>query len=79
MLSRAAILTLFLTALPAVCAGRVYAVDGNAYLSRPGPRIVDSLELLAELIDPEHFAGWGPRGAWQSLHAEASVASGVLP
>jgi iron complex transport system substrate-binding protein len=66
-------------ALPAVRAGRVYAVDGNAYLSRPGPRIVDSLELLAELVHPEHFAGWGPRGAWQSLHAEASVASGVLP
>src|SRR5262249_36569365 len=40
-------------ALPAVRQGRVYAVDGNAYFSRPGPRIVDSLELLAELIHPE--------------------------
>ena len=54
-------------ALPAVRQGRVYAVDGNAYFSRPGPRIVDSLELLAELIHPELCAGWGPRGAWQSL------------
>jgi iron complex transport system substrate-binding protein len=54
-------------ALPAVRRGRVYAVDGNAYFSRPGPRIADSLELLAELIHPELFAGWGPRGAWQSL------------
>jgi iron complex transport system substrate-binding protein len=54
-------------ALPAVRQGRVYAVDGNAYFSRPGPRVVDSLELLAELIHPELFAGWGPRGAWQSL------------
>src|SRR3712207_9262393 len=47
-------------ALPAVRQGRVYAVDGNAYFSRPGPRIVDSLELLAELIHPELFAGWAP-------------------
>jgi iron complex transport system substrate-binding protein len=59
-------------ALPAVRHGHVYAVDGNAYFSRPGPRIVDSLELLAELIHPELCAGWGPRGAWQSLVAAAA-------
>lgn len=50
-------------ALPAVRMGRVFAVDGNAYFSRPGPRIVDSLELLASMIHPELFAGWGPAGA----------------
>ncbi len=50
-------------ALPAVRAGRVYAVDGNSYFSRPGPRIVDSLELLAELVHPERCAGWGPKMA----------------
>jgi iron complex transport system substrate-binding protein len=54
-------------ALPAVRHGRIYTVDGNAYFSRPGPRIVDSLELLAELIHPELFGGWGPREAWQTL------------
>lgn len=48
------------SALPAVRAGRVYAVDGHSYMSRPGPRIVDSLELLASLIHPDLFAGWGP-------------------
>lgn len=48
------------TALPAVRNGRVYAVDANSYMSRPGPRIVDSLELLARLIHPELCAGWGP-------------------
>lgn len=48
------------SALPAVRAGRVYAVDGNSYFSRPGPRIVDSLELLARLVHPELFEGWGP-------------------
>jgi iron complex transport system substrate-binding protein len=55
------------SALPAVRQGRVYAVDGNAYFSRPGPRIVDSLELLAELIHPDLCGGWGPRDAWQPL------------
>jgi len=37
-------------------AERVYAVDGNAYFNRSGPRIVDSLEILAHLIHPDHFA-----------------------
>lgn len=41
--------------LPAVRAGRVYLVDGSGYFSRPGPRLVDSLELLAALIHPELF------------------------
>lgn len=59
-------------ALPAVRAGRVYAVDANAYFSRPGPRIVDSLELLAELIHPDRFAGWGPRDAWVTLPVVAA-------
>lgn len=34
---------------------RVFALDGNAYLNRSGPRIVDSLEILAHLIQPERF------------------------
>ena len=33
--------------------GRVYAVDGNSYFNRAGPRIVDSLEILAQLVHPE--------------------------
>ncbi len=41
--------------LPAATAGRVFATDGSAYFSRPGPRIVDSLEILAHLIHPEIF------------------------
>jgi iron complex transport system substrate-binding protein len=42
-------------ALPAAKTGRVYATDGSAYFSRPGPRIVDSLEILAHLIHPDLF------------------------
>ncbi|MCD0458187.1 cobalamin-binding protein [Roseiconus lacunae] len=39
--------------LNCVRSGRVYVVDGNAYFNRPGPRLVDSLEILAHLLDPE--------------------------
>jgi len=42
--------------LPAVRNGRVYLADGNQYLNRPGPRIVESLRILAEVIYPETFA-----------------------
>jgi iron complex transport system substrate-binding protein len=39
--------------LAALGAGEVVAVDASAYFSRPGPRIVDGLELLAHIIHPE--------------------------
>ena len=38
--------------LPAVQAGRVYVTDGSQYFSRPGPRLVDSLEILAHALHP---------------------------
>ncbi|HWO41126.1 MAG TPA: cobalamin-binding protein [Candidatus Eisenbacteria bacterium] len=41
--------------LPAVKAGRVFAVDARSYFSRPGPRLADGLELMAQLIHPEFF------------------------
>lgn len=37
----------------------IYACDGNQFFNRPGPRIADSLEILAELIWPEKFSGYG--------------------
>lgn len=40
--------------LPAVRAGRVSVVDGSQYFNRPGPRLIDSLELLAHALHPEH-------------------------
>jgi len=39
--------------LPAAGTGRVYVGDGNAYFSRPGPRLVDSLEILAHALHPD--------------------------
>jgi iron complex transport system substrate-binding protein len=41
--------------LGAVGAGEVVAVDAASYFSRPGPRIVDGLELLAHILHPELF------------------------
>ena len=41
--------------LKAVRAGRVFVADGNQYFNRPGPRLVESLEILAELLHPEAF------------------------
>jgi hypothetical protein len=38
--------------LPCVRMGRVYVVDGSAYFNRPGPRLVDSLEILAYALHP---------------------------
>jgi iron complex transport system substrate-binding protein len=39
--------------LAAVRAGRVYLADGNRYFNRPGPRVVETLEALVEMLHPE--------------------------
>jgi iron complex transport system substrate-binding protein len=49
--------------LRAVCEGRVFLADGNALMNRPGPRLVESLEVLAEILHPELFAPQH-RGRW---------------
>jgi iron complex transport system substrate-binding protein len=41
--------------LPAARAEEIYLVNASAYFARPGPRIVDSLELLAGILHPEEF------------------------
>ncbi|RYZ95792.1 MAG: cobalamin-binding protein, partial [Sphingobacteriaceae bacterium] len=41
--------------LKAVKNKRLYIADGNQYFNRPGPRIVDSIEILAEIINPKQF------------------------
>lgn len=51
--------------LPAVQAGRVYVTDGNQYFNRPGPRLVESAEILAEMFHPIQFDfGHRSRAAW---------------
>jgi len=48
--------------LSAVRKGRVFLTDGNQYFNRPGPRVVESAEILAELLHPEVF-DFGHRGS----------------
>ncbi len=47
----------------AVRAGRVFIADGNAYFNRPGPRLVESLEILAACIHPDAFGELSQRHA----------------
>lgn len=41
--------------LRAVAEGAVFLLDGNQYFNRPGPRLVESLEILAEILHPTRF------------------------
>lgn len=50
--------------LQAVRSGRVYAIDGNAYLNRSGPRLVESAEILAHLLWGERVGVNVDRKAW---------------
>jgi iron complex transport system substrate-binding protein len=51
--------------LKAVRESRVFVVDGNQYINRPGPRIVESLEILAELIRPDTFRFGHESSGWR--------------
>jgi len=57
--------------LAAVQAGEVYALDGSAYFSRPGPRVIDGIATLAELFDPGNFEDEVPAGAWLPVDTPA--------
>ncbi len=50
--------------LPAARRGAVFALDGSAYYSRPGPRVIDGIEILAEIMDPAAFVDVAPPGSW---------------
>jgi iron complex transport system substrate-binding protein len=54
-------------ALQAVNNNRVFLVDGNQYFNRPGPRLVESLEILAEILHPEIFDFGQKMTGWQYL------------
>ena len=55
------------TDLQAVRNGRVYLADGNRYFNRPGPRLVESLEILAEILHPEKFRFGHELSGWESI------------
>lgn len=50
--------------LSAVRNRRVYVTDGNQYFNRPGPRVVESAEILAQIL---HSTSRSPSSAWQPL------------
>jgi len=56
-------------ALRAVREGRVYLADGNQYFNRPGPRLVESLEILAEVFHPGTFHFGHEGTGWQRYSA----------
>ena len=60
--------------LAAVRAGRVYLTDGNAYFNRSGPRLVDSMEILAHLFHPQSFAPPPAANAWSQWGADGRQA-----
>ena len=45
----------------------VIALDGSAYFSRPGPRILDGISLLAEIFDPNRFVDVSPPMSWEPI------------
>ena len=57
--------------------GRCFAVDGHHLFNRPGPRLVDSLEVLAEILHPGRFAFAAARQFAKSLSADDQVESRV--
>lgn len=65
------------TEIAALGAERVYAVDAASSFSRPGPRLVDGVELLAHLLHPD--AAPAPRGmAWAQIEIGAEALTGQV-
>jgi iron complex transport system substrate-binding protein len=67
-----------LTGLPgwgkllAAAAGRVYLAEGNQYFNRPGPRLAETLEIVAEILHPETFAFGHEGSGWRRLTPAAA-------
>ena len=55
--------------IPAVQQGRVYAVDADSYVSRPGPRVAQGARLFAHLFHPDTFSWAGPADAFDRIEA----------
>jgi len=59
----------FWSDIDAVGRGQVFVVDGSAYFSRPGPRVIDGIAMLCEIFDPDAFVDTSPPGAWTPVFA----------
>jgi iron complex transport system substrate-binding protein len=56
--------------LGALRAERIVAVNASAYFSRPGPRLIDGIELLGHILHPQRM----PAAAGEALEVELSAA-----
>jgi iron complex transport system substrate-binding protein len=66
--------------LAAVRRERVFVTDGNQYFNRPGPRIVESLEILAEIFHPEIFPSRYEGKGWRRYRpSQESLARAAAP
>jgi len=65
--------------LRAVRTGRVAVADGNHYFNRPGPRLVESLEILAEIVHPSPEATSLRGSGWIPLASEPEARSPSRP
>ena len=64
-------------ALRAVQRGRVALIDGNQYVNRPGPRVVETLEIIAEILNPD--VDYGHEGVgWEWRRADPNGHVGSL-
>ena len=61
--------------LPAAREGQVYVVDANSYFARPGPRVVEGVELMAHLIHPDRIHWAGPADAYARIGAAGAPAA----
>ncbi|WP_395626190.1 cobalamin-binding protein [Daejeonella sp.] len=52
------------TDLKAVQNQKIFIVDGNQYFNRSGPRITDSIEIMAEIINPKQFVFGNEGNGW---------------
>lgn len=61
--------------LRAVRSGQVYAVDGSSYFNRPGPRLVDGVEIMASILHPGVWQ-WRPAGSVRRVSFPSPTAIG---
>jgi len=66
-------------ALPAVRDGRVFALDGSAYFNRPGPRLVESAEILAGVLHPSELGHLVRPGACVEVRRSRTSAAPATP
>jgi len=60
--------------IPAVRNGRVYALEASSYFSRPGPRLVTGIEILAKLMQPAIEVSRAAEAAVLPIHADTRAA-----